>query len=113
MSADHHDLPFEITVERLKNWIDTGEPLTVLDVREPQEHDICQIKGATLLPLRQLPQRLDELDRASLIVVHCHHGARSAQAVADMRQHGFDRATNLQGGIDAWSVEIDPSVPRY
>ena len=105
--------PFEIDVERLKAWLDEGHEVDLVDVREPYEHAICRIEGATLVPMRQIPQRLDELDREALTVVHCHHGPRSAQVVSFLRQQGFDRATNLGGGIDAWSLRIDPAVPRY
>ncbi len=63
--------------------------------------------------MRQIPQRTGELDREALIVVHCHHGPRSGQVVSFLRQQGFERATNLGGGIDAWSLRIDPAVPRY
>jgi rhodanese-related sulfurtransferase len=82
-------------------------------VRDPPEYEVCRLDGARLIPLRELPDRLDELDPADTLVVHCHHGPRSSRAVAFLRGKGFERAYNLAGGIDAWSVEIDPSVPRY
>jgi adenylyltransferase/sulfurtransferase len=82
-------------------------------VRNPQEYEIARIPGAVLIPLHELQDRLGELDPAATIVAHCHHGSRSAQAVHGLRQMGFSRAVNLAGGIDAWSQEIDPSVPRY
>lgn len=107
------DVPFDVHVADLKTWLDEGRALDLIDVREPHEHTICRIEGAKLIPLGDLPERLDELDRDRLLVVHCHHGPRSSYAVDFLRQQGFDRAANLAGGIDAWSVEIDPSVPRY
>ncbi len=110
---DPTEPPFEIDVEQLKAWIDEGHDLHIVDVREPHEHAICRIEGSRLVPMRQIPQQIEELDRGTLTVVHCHHGPRSSQVVAYLRQQGFDRATNLGGGIDAWSLRIDPSVPRY
>lgn len=110
---DQGDLPFEIDVAMLKSWLDEGRELTLVDVREPHEHELCQIPGNLLIPLRQIPERAEELDPKALTVVHCHHGARSAQAVMYLRQQGFEQVTNLGGGIDAWSAVIDPSVPRY
>ena len=107
------DVPFEINVHQLRAWLDEGHELLVLDVREPDEHQFCRIDGSTLVPLRDLPQRFEELDRERLTIVHCHHGPRSSQAVMFLRRQGFDRATNLGGGIDAWSLYVDPSVPRY
>ena len=89
------------------------EPVTVLDVRQRREHEICRLEGALLIPLRELPDRLGELDPAATLVVHCHFGPRSLRAVELLRGMGFERAYNLAGGIDAWSVEIDPAVPRY
>ncbi|MEM7352749.1 MAG: rhodanese-like domain-containing protein [Acidobacteriota bacterium] len=106
-------VPFEIDVETLKAWVDEGRSLQILDVREPHEYEICQIQGSQLLPIREIPQRFDELDREALTVVHCHHGPRSSQVVMYLRQQGFEQVTNLGGGIDAWSLRIDSSVPRY
>ena len=105
--------PFEIDVETLKFWIDEGRELHLLDVREPHEFALCQIEGARLLPMREIPQRFDELDPEVLTVVHCHHRPRSSQVVMYLRQQGFEKATNLGGGINAWSLRIDSSVPRY
>ena len=107
------DVPFDVSVTDLKTWLDEGHEITLLDVREPHEHQICRIEGSTLIPLGELSHRLEELDKDSLIVVHCHHGPRSSHAVAFMRQQGLSRATNLAGGINAWSLQVDPSVPRY
>ncbi|MGH9361905.1 MAG: molybdopterin-synthase adenylyltransferase MoeB [Thermoanaerobaculia bacterium] len=104
---------FDVQPEELKRWLDAGRDLVVLDVRTPQEHDIARIAGARLIPLQELRDRLGELDPAATIVAHCHSGMRSAQAVSFLRRMGYDRARNLAGGIDAWSRQVDPSVPRY
>jgi adenylyltransferase/sulfurtransferase len=110
---DTVDEAFEISVEELKRRVDEGRPLTILDVRNPQEYDIARIPGSVLIPLHELQDRLGELDPAATIVAHCHHGSRSARAVNLLRQMGFSRAVNLAGGIDAWSTDVDPSVTRY
>ena len=85
----------------------------MLDVREPHEFQYARIEGSTLIPLNQIPQRLQELDRSLEIVVICHHGMRSQQAAYFLDRQGFERILNLSGGIDAWSKECDVSVPRY
>lgn len=102
----------ELTVRELKERLDKGEELFLLDVRETYEYEIANLNGH-LIPLRQLKVRLGELDPTKEIIVYCHVGGRSARAVDFLRQNGFPKARNLEGGIDAWSVEIDPSVPRY
>lgn len=104
---------FEIMAPDAKAWLDADRPVTLLDVRNPPEFAICQIDGAKLIPLHELHDRLGELDPADTIVAFCHHGMRSAQAVRFLRQMGFARAVNLAGGIDAWSAQVDRSVPRY
>ena len=103
----------EITVEELKGRLDRGEDVFVLDVREPNEYRICRIAGSTLIPLGELPRRVDELDRHRDIVVHCKSGMRSAKAVALLRERGFERVWNLKGGILAWIDRVDPSQPRF
>jgi len=84
-----------------------------LDVREPAEHGTASIAGAAFIPMREVPGRLGELDPEKEIVVFCHHGSRSAMVVEFLRRQGFAKAVNLAGGIDAWSLEVDPGVPRY
>ncbi|HSS75431.1 MAG TPA: molybdopterin-synthase adenylyltransferase MoeB [Thermoanaerobaculia bacterium] len=111
--AERVEEAFEISAPQLKAWQDEGRPLTVLDVRNPQEWDICRIEGSTLIPLPELQDRLGELDPASTIVTLCHSGMRSARAVNFLRQMGYTRAINLAGGIHAWSLQVDPSVPQY
>jgi sulfur-carrier protein adenylyltransferase/sulfurtransferase len=102
-----------ISVRDLKRKIDAREPFRLLDVREIFEHEIARIDGAKLIPLREIAARAEELPREEQIIVHCHSGKRSAQAVRLLRERGFRNVYNLEGGIDAWSSEIDPAVPRY
>src|SRR5579883_2705827 len=102
-----------ITVQDLKKMRDEKKPHLLLDVREPDEYEICRIEGSKLIPLRELPSRLAELPKDGEIVVHCHHGGRSAQAVQLLQQKGFAGAKNLAGGIDSWADQIDGSVARY
>jgi sulfur-carrier protein adenylyltransferase/sulfurtransferase len=102
----------EIQVEELKRKLDAGENLFVLDVREPHEYQICNI-GGYLIPLGDLPKRVNELDTSREIVAHCRSGVRSAKAVNFLRQAGFTKVTNLAGGILAWADRVDPSMPKY
>jgi adenylyltransferase/sulfurtransferase len=101
------------SVRDLKARMDEGRALVILDVREPSEAAICRIPGSRLIPLGELPRRLDELDPAAEIVVYCKSGTRSARAVVLLREKGFSRATNLTGGILNWISEIDGSLSRY
>jgi adenylyltransferase/sulfurtransferase len=110
--VDSNSIP-ETNVRELKKMIDKKEKFVLIDVREPSEYAICQIPGAKLIPLSVVAERANELDSADNIVVHCHFGGRSAKAVAILQKMGFKKIKNLAGGIDAWSQEIDPSVPRY
>jgi rhodanese-related sulfurtransferase len=93
--------------------MDRGEDFDLLDVREPNEFQICRIQGATLIPLGELSRRTAELDPGRDLVVHCKVGARSAKAVALLQERGFTRVHNLKGGILAWIDRIDPSQSRY
>ena len=102
-----------ISVKDLKSKMDNGEAFTLIDVREPFEYDIAHIATARLIPLSQLESRINELPRSGTLVLQCHSGGRSEHAAQMLREAGFDNAVNLAGGIDAWSVEIDPAVPRY
>jgi len=104
----------EITVEELKQKMDAHEPdLFVLDVREPQEFQICRIPGTVLIPIGEVPRRVGELDPSKEIVVHCKSGGRSAKAAEFLRSSGFGHVKNLKGGILAWIDRIDPSQPKY
>jgi molybdopterin/thiamine biosynthesis adenylyltransferase/rhodanese-related sulfurtransferase len=105
--------PMEIEVSEVARWRQEGRDFDLLDVRQPDEHAVAAIAGAKLIPLQELPQRLDELDRSRPLVVHCHHGMRSLHAVQLLRSRGFDKAQSMRGGIDAWTDEVDSSVPRY
>jgi molybdopterin/thiamine biosynthesis adenylyltransferase/rhodanese-related sulfurtransferase len=102
----------EISVNELKQKMDHGEDINVLDVREPHEYEVANI-GVRLIPLGELPQRLVELDQDEYFVVHCKTGGRSAKAVELLKDAGFQNVYNVKGGITAWSEEIDPSVPKY
>lgn len=105
--------PMEIDVKTLQTMKAKAEPLFILDVREESEFAKCRIAGAKLIPLGVLPSRIAEIPKDMPVIVHCHHGGRSMRAVTWLRQNGFDNSSNLAGGIDAWSREIDASVPRY
>jgi rhodanese-related sulfurtransferase len=89
--------------------------VVLIDCRTPQEYQVARIDGAQLVPLDQMMVRMEDLDeyRDRKIVVHCHHGMRSLQMTAVLRQHGFTDVKSMAGGIDLWSLDIDPSVPRY
>src|ERR1700688_2940629 len=102
----------EMTPRELKTRLDRGDDLYILDVREPHEYQICNLRG-NLIPLGQLPNRVNELDSSREIVAHCRSGKRSADAVEFLRKAGFQKVWNLKGGILAWSDEVDPSVPKY
>lgn len=102
-----------ISVKELKAKMDSGEAFTLIDVREPFEHDIARISAARLIPLGELETRINELPRTGTLILQCHSGGRSEHATRLLREAGFDNAVNLEGGIDAWSVEVDPNVPRY
>lgn len=87
----------------------------LLDCRTPEEHVTAKIDGALLIPMQELPDKLDLLEtwRDRTIIVHCHHGVRSLRVAGWLREHGFPAATSMRGGIEAWSAEVDPGVPRY
>jgi adenylyltransferase/sulfurtransferase len=102
-----------VSVRELKQKMDGGETLTLIDVREPYEYEIARIPGSRLIPLGELETHVGELPRTGTLVLQCHSGGRSEQAVRLLQGVGFQNAYNLVGGIDAWSVEIDPAVPRY
>jgi sulfur-carrier protein adenylyltransferase/sulfurtransferase len=102
----------EMQVEDLKKRLDRGDDLYILDVREPHEYQICNI-GGHLIPLGDLPNRVNELDTSKEIVAHCRSGVRSAKAVNFLRQAGFKKVHNLAGGILAWADRVDPKMPKY
>jgi len=100
--------PDDITVSQLRNWMESAEPPAVIDVREPDEFEICRIPGTTLIPLTDLSQRLSEVPRNTPVVVHCKAGGRSRMAVDFLKQQGYTNLRNLAGGIDAWNRETTP-----
>ena len=104
---------FDVTPLELKTLIDQGKQILLLDVREPFENDLVSLEGSTLIPLRELPSRIKELGRDAELVVYCHVGVRSTEAVGLLRSAGFSKARNLKGGIDAWATQVDPKLRRY
>lgn len=106
-------MAYTMSVQELKQRLDTVSKPFLLDVREPYEYSLAKLEGSVLIPLGTLPQSLEQLDRNVEIVAYCHHGMRSADAVGFLLQQGFTNVKNLVGGIDAWSVQVDPAVPRY
>src|SRR5215510_538868 len=102
-----------ISVHELKVKMDAGDAFELIDVREPFEFEIARIDRAKLIPLGEISERADELRREQAFIIHCHSGRRSAQAVRLLKQRGFNKVYNLEGGIDAWSEFIDSTVPKY
>lgn len=107
--------PLEIDVTTLATRLKEEAAPQLIDCREPDEWDICRIEGATLIPMGEISSRLNELAdlREQELVVYCHHGSRSLRVAHWLRQQGFALTSSLAGGIDAWSEQIDPTVPRY
>ena len=103
----------EISVFELKRRRDAGESLVLLDVREPDEIATASISNALTIPMGEIPARFAELPAGVPIVVMCHGGVRSARVTSYLNANGYEEAVNLAGGIDAWSCEVDPTVPRY
>lgn len=106
-------MSYTITVRDLKDRLDKGDKIFLLDVREPHEYSMAKIEGSVLIPLGELPTSLEKLNADDEIVALCHRGMRSADAMGFLMQQGFSNVKNLVGGIDAWSIEVDPEVPRY
>jgi adenylyltransferase/sulfurtransferase len=104
-----------ISVKDLKKRIDRKEDFLLLDVREPEEYAIAKLPSAKLIPLGKITERAKELEdhKDKEIIIHCHHGARSLQACMTLKTLGFSKVANVTGGIEAWSLQVDPSVPRY
>jgi rhodanese-related sulfurtransferase len=109
------EVPVEIDVQSVQQMRQHGDQFTLLDVRNPDEYATAHIAGSTLIPMGELQSRLAELEplKDQPIVVHCHHGGRSLRVTMFLRQQGFTNVQNMTGGIDAWSQQVDPSVPRY
>jgi len=107
-------MDYEILPEEAKAKLDHGDEFTLIDVREPWEFETSRIASAKLMPMGDVPARAhQELDPEDHIVVICHHGVRSMNVTAWMRQQGFEKAQSMRGGIDAWSRQVDPDVPLY
>jgi rhodanese-related sulfurtransferase len=109
-------LPLEITPQEVHRRLLAGEKLALIDVREPSEFQLARIAGAELIPMRTVPAELSRLDAQAdemPLVVFCHHGVRSLNVVHWLREQGVGACQNMAGGIDRWSLEIDPSTPRY
>jgi rhodanese-related sulfurtransferase len=103
----------QISAKEVNERIARGDKLQLVDVREQWEYDLCRIAGARLIPFGNLPANLNTLLDADEVICYCHHGMRSLDAAVWLRQQGVERAKSLAGGIERWSVEVDPSVPRY
>lgn len=108
------DEPLEISPAALKHLLDAGASLRIIDVREPFEYETARLGVGELIPMQTIPAHLNELaaDPTPMVIL-CHHGVRSLQVVQFLRHHGIPRCRSLAGGIDQWSCEIDPTVPRY
>lgn len=109
------EIPLEIDVASVAQMQRSGDDFVLLDVREQHEYDTAHIEGSRLIPMSELGERLEELEdcRGQRIVVHCHHGMRSLQVTHALRQAGFAQTQSMAGGIDQWSDEVDPAVPKY
>lgn len=105
--------PRRITPRELRDRLARGDDLFLLDVREPHEFEFARLEGSFLIPRGELSARLDELDPDRTIVCVCHHGIRSLQAAAFLAVRDFPDVMNLEGGLDRWSIEVDPALPRY
>jgi rhodanese-related sulfurtransferase len=106
----------EVTAQEVKHRLDAGEPLALVDVREPFEHRLAHLDAAELIPMQTVPEHLDALREkaaAGPLVILCHHGVRSLNVVQWLRRQGVENCWSLAGGIDHWSLTIDPKVPRY
>lgn len=107
------DEPIEIDVEELAARLKAGEPVQVVDVREPWELEVARLTGTIDLPMSTLPKGLCHIDQEKPLAVLCHHGGRSLQVARWLRQQGYAKAQSVRGGLDVWSQTIDSSVPRY
>lgn len=109
------DILIEVDCESVSSLLRTKQPFLLLDCREASEYASAKIAGAVFMPMNEIPQRLDELEsyRDLPLIVHCHHGGRSLRVAQFLRQQGYSQAQSMAGGIDAWSLRIDPTVPRY
>ena len=109
------EISVQAVSQLLKQSTDSDQKCLLIDCREPSEYEHCQIEGAKLIPMNEIPDRLSELEshRDQTLIIHCHLGGRSLRVVEYLRANGFPTAQNMTGGIDLWSQQIDESVPRY
>jgi rhodanese-related sulfurtransferase len=107
------DFPIEMNPKQASEYLRAHPDTFLLDVRENEEHAYCSIKGSLNIPLAILPERLNAIDPKAAILAYCHHGIRSLSAVRLLRAKGFAQASSIRGGIDLWTTEIDPNLPRY
>ncbi|MET0261665.1 MAG: rhodanese-like domain-containing protein [Rariglobus sp.] len=106
--------PLELSVQETKRLLDEkAADVVLIDVREPFELETCRIAGAQHIPMRQIPEHVGTLPKDKHLLIHCHHGGRSLRVTQFLRANGYDAVSNVAGGIEAWSLEIDPTVPRY
>ena len=103
----------EVSATQLHGLISRGEPLFLLDVREQWECGICVLENAVVIPMNEIPSRLDELEKDAPIVTICHHGMRSQNVAFYLENNGFSNITNLAGGMDAWAREVDSTMATY
>jgi adenylyltransferase/sulfurtransferase len=103
----------QISAKEVNERITRGENVLLVDVREPWEYELCRIPGSKLIPLGALPANVNTLLDSENVICYCHHGMRSLDAAAWLRQQGVESAKSMAGGIESWSVEVDPTVPRY
>ena len=113
MTAPMNPVPLEIAPEALSTLLASDRAPLLVDCREPWEHETARLGDSLLIPLGEVPTRVEELPKDRAIVVYCHHGVRSRHAALVMRHAGYELTQSLAGGIDAWSLRIDPTVPRY
>lgn len=109
-------LPLEITPAEVKRHLDAGDPVALVDVREPFEVQRASIAGSAVIPMNSIPAAIQSLETQAgeaTLIVFCHHGIRSLSVVSWLRQQGIEACQSMSGGIEQWSREIDPSVPRY
>ncbi len=109
-------LPLETSPQEVQRRLQSGEKLLLIDVREPGEFQLARIEGAELIPMRSIPaalQHIEGLAEGAALVFYCHHGVRSMNVVNWLREQGVEECQSMAGGIDRWSLEIDPNVPRY
>lgn len=102
-----------ISVENLKELLDEGRDVALIDVREPWEYEVCHIAGSRNIPMSEIPAEIDKLEQARDTVVICHHGMRSLQVAGFLENAGFRKVINLEGGIDAWATRVETAMARY